>query len=174
MDKPTIYPVSDRKAHMANKRVRIVKDEHARRPHEDQEMLFHISGGGYGYDPSGSSLGDISLMNGLTDESKACFSTTFNGFKVWTTDRRIDRLCGKDAKYHSPEWLQTQVKAEVDEVQAYCDGEACGLIYEEWCDDEREWDTIDSLYGFYTEDAAVEAALAGELGELDPGVVFCR
>jgi len=154
MDKKNfeLYLPSNPKAKLADKRTRIERDNGAPKPHEHMEMLFRIESDAYDCDVSASMLKGIEK-----DQTDWCFDGTVRGedgrtYTVRTSDERVTRLCGDDPKYHTIEWLATQVKAEVEIVEHYVAGRVYGFVTEEWRPEDREWETIDSLWGMYGPD----------------------
>lgn len=113
----------------------------------------------YLYDHSG-----ISISAGHTnpfDNPTVRTDESMIGF-VYTTHARIDELCGTDGpaapSYHSAEWIQQQVLAEVKEYDSYLRGEVYGYVIDPGGPDE------DACWGFVGDDDYVkqEANAAAE------------
>lgn len=157
-----VIKTSDRAARLADKRIRIVRDNDPREPHASSQMLFGILGGAYSI--------KIDDLNAELYNRPRVFEREVDGFKIWTTSDRIDQLCGKDAKYHSDEWLESQIKGELDEVKEFLEGHCYAIMVESWVPEEREWKIESSTYG-YTGVKCVLDEVEGMLAPEGEGVV---
>lgn len=157
-----VIKTSDRAARLADKRIRIVRDNWQREPHASSQMLFGVLSDAY-------SVKNDDLNVELYNRPRV-FEREVGGFKVWTTSDRIDQLCGKDAKYHSDEWLESQVQGELDEVKEFLEGHCYDIVVESWVPEEREWDTESVMCG-YTGVKCVLDEVEGMLAPEGAGVV---
>lgn len=69
------------------------------------------------------------------------WDTTMIGF-VYTTHERVTELCGEGEKYHADEWLEEQVRQDVDIYDSFLRGEVYGYVVARGADDEE------SCWGF--------------------------
>jgi hypothetical protein len=90
----------------------------------------------------------------------AGWDTTFVGF-AYTTHERVTELCGEEEKYHSEEWIEEQVRAEIKQYDSYLRGECYGFIVADGTEDEEScWGFLGDIDYCKQEANAVAEAIA--------------
>ena len=169
-----VYLVSQKKARLANVRVRIVRDSSAQAPWTNQDLVFNPRPGDVGEKP-------IYFPNFPVDGPAIKRELNHNGYHYtfYTTVKRIKELCGDDPKFQTPEGIENLCWApEKDEIQKYLRNECYGFIKEKWNDAERTWECVDkqSLWGMIGADELLDNVLydpTGLGGKDDGSIVVC-
>lgn len=94
----------------------------------------------------------------------AGWDTTVVGF-IYTTPKRIEEMCGDDPQYKDPEWLEKQLRHEVEVYDSWLKGE----VYWYRTIDPITGETLDSCGGFVgdTNDIKEEAKESAQSAAYD-------
>lgn len=103
------------------------------------------------YDHSGISM----YVGGRHDFpfDTAGWDTTHVGF-IYTTHERITELCGEGEEYHSGEWIEKQVRQDVETYNLYLTGQVYGYVVAPGAED------AESCWGFLGDEGVKEEANA--------------
>jgi len=150
-----IYLEQSDKARLANRRIRLVRDEGRREPQYDMDLVF---------------VHDFKT-NEIPDD--AIYSWTFyspqnDPIHFYTTAERCKEMVSPDPSYWTKEKLAAIAKIEEKLYTHWDRGEVYGYIVEEWDETQRKWKFIDRSWGMYG-----EKALFDNLPYKDGDIVCC-
>ena len=145
---------NSREAHLANKRLLIMKDCSCRAPDVNMDLIFHRGHGEvWGF--------KLRETYGYEEE-------------VFTADRaKVDeesKACGHKTEAEKREWLEGIKKAEAYLWQAWMDGDVYGILVQEWDAHERKWNAVDATFEMFGWNDVVECLKDMNLDDID---VFC-
>jgi hypothetical protein len=79
-------------------------------------------------------------------------SDAIAGF-IFTTHKRVNELCGEDAKYHEPEWIAEALRGELKVWAQYVEVDVYGVVVKD-----SDGEVVDSCWGLYGSEYAEEEA----------------
>ena len=139
-----------KKARLANRRVLLIRDESCQAPDEFMDTIFHPG------------HGEVFGFKVVSFDRQ--FSEVFTCDKA-TLQKEIDAMNFKSEE-DKEKWLKGIKESEKKMWQAYYDGDVYGILIQEWNDEDREFNTIDTLWGMYGFDD-VKANIIDVVGNYD-------
>ena len=128
-----IYLKNSDKVRLADYRARIVRETGPRRPDEHEDLVF-VS------DKKEKFIPEKVLMSWRLFPIQETF---------FTTAERCKQMISPDQSYWTQEKLEFFKNAEMQIWRDWWDDHVYGIIIEKWDEKQREWKSIDSLWGMY-------------------------
>ena len=154
-----IYSLSSKEARLADCRCRIVHEIDPREPCYNEDMVF-------------KKVEDEHLIpaNAL---HKWKFNCNFEHEPIWfyTTAERCKKMVSEDPSYWTKEKLLEFERIEKKLYQDWYDGCVYGYIFEKWDDANRQWQHINSCYGFYGIDTIIHGVKDATAGK--DNIIIC-
>ena len=148
-----IYLKESDAARLANRRIRIVKDDGAREPCENEDLVF----------AKADCLEDV--------PNDALKAWQFAPLNVWfyTTAERCKKMVAEDSSYWTPEKLDKFAEQEKKLYEDWFNGNVYGIIVEMWNARMRRFACVESVWGIYGEEE-----LRATIPNYDkPGTIIC-